>query len=75
MSRVKKINAQEAAPVAAESLADYIAAREGKKLDAGLVLVKVTHPAADHPVFSGKYGGIVLEQGPAACVWSDGSTE
>lgn len=55
-------------------LHDYIAANEGKKLADGLVLVKVTHPQADTRIFPGRYSGINVEQGPAACLWSDGST-
>lgn len=75
MARVRKTNDADLVADQPSSLADYIAAREVQKLDSGVVLVKVTHPDADSRVYPGRYSGIVLEQGPAGCVWSDGSTE
>lgn len=75
MARVKKINDAALVADAPVALGDFIAVREVQKLDSGLVLVKVTHPDAESRVFPGRYSGIVLEQGPTGCVWSDGSTE
>lgn len=75
MARVKKTNDSDLVADAPASLEDFIAAREVQKLESGVVLVKVIHPQADSRIFPGRYSGIVVEQGPAGCVWSDGSTE
>ena len=74
MARVKKTD-DAALADAPQSLEDFIASREAQKLASGVVLVKVTHPEATSRIFPGRYSGIVMEQGPAGCVWSDGSTE
>lgn len=74
MARLRKT--EEAVSVTATpSLEDYIASREAQKIAFGVVLVKVTHPEGDSRIFPGRYSGIVLERGPAGCVWSDGTTE
>lgn len=75
MARVKKADNEAQAVQAPATLAEYIASREVSKLAEGIVLVRVTHPEAKQSVFPGRYSGIELNQGPAGCVWSDGSKE
>lgn len=53
------------------SLADYIAAREHPDV----VLTRVSYPGATGHVFSGRYSGVLVVDGPLSCQWSDGRTE
>ena len=59
----------------AQDLQAYIAAREGKYLNDGIVLSMVSHPQETPRVFDGKYSGIRITNGPMGCMWSDGTTE
>lgn len=79
MGRVKKTDLQS---IVVEPLGDtvsvleYIAANERKKLDAGVVLVRVTHPHEDaERVIDRPYSGVLVSPGALGCLWSDGSTE
>ena len=57
-------------PDSMPTLAGYIAQHERD----GIVLVRVTYPGAEPHVFSGKYSGIVVADGPLSCTYADGST-
>ena len=69
MARPKKTEAPDC------TLAEYIAANEGRNLERGVVLVRVTFPDQMPRDYMGTYSGFAIDAGPMACYWSDGSKQ